>query len=61
MSEQVIDAFWIGMVIGVAIGWLMARKTRHDIKKVIDDRRVEEELESIIIEKQMKDAEELEE
>ena len=60
MSDQVIDAFLIGMVMGTVIGWLMAWKTRHDIKQVIEDRRVEEELDSIMLEKQIKDAEELE-
>mgnify|MGYP001607886913 CR=1 FL=1 len=60
MFDQVIDAFLIGIMMGMVIGWLMARKTRHDIKEVIDDRHVEEELQSILMEKQIRDGEELE-
>ena len=60
MSDAWFDALWIGLFVGIVIGYLMARKTRKDIKQVIADRRVEEELEAIVIEKQIRDGEALE-
>ena len=60
MSDAWFDALFIGLYLGIIIGYLMARKTRRDIKEVIDDRHVEEELQSILMEKQIRDGEELE-
>lgn len=60
MFEKWFYALAIGLYLGAILGYLLARKTRRDIKQVIEDRRVEEELEAVIVERQIRDAEELE-